>query len=763
MDTQHTPCPACNNSTPFASFCTTCHTRLPFAVLGIDTATGKPVFLPVQERTRGLYVIGKNGTGKSTLLENLIVEDMEQGIGVCVLDPHGDLVDAVLERVPKARAAGIVVLDVADTEHPFGLNLFAVSDPNNTKLVDRAVSQLLEVFDKLWGPLDEKPLMANLLRHCAYTLIANPGFTLAELPLLLTNDAFRQELIQFVTNEETQLFWQYEYPSDRKQQREYRSSTMNKVSAFLSNRIVRNIIGQSTTTVDFRQVMDTGKCVLVRLALGEVGREPVRLIGAVLLGQILNAAYSRQELPRSQRRQFHLYVDEYQYFATGYSVALLTEGRKFGVGTCVAHQMRGQFEDPRDPNRGATLNAASLIVFQVIGEDADELAAQFDHTPPPPAVIGQQEKRTTSQDPITHLVRYGHENKQIRELTRRILTALVEAARQLEPGYVMVHERNGMEYETTRQQLQDSVVAINTFLARCMDRTVRASAYTETTALTQIAVDLRGWISYEGRREIFSSELLRVVIITLSVYPGGPNRDYLLEQFQYVYMAEADLDVLQKQDLPYDEVFSEAERIEGTRIGKRNMQVFVRTEEEQAIFRPMVELFQNYPHFRRWTCNAFLAWCRVWIDWLDQLIQLSAALAKEPILVGSGQYEPILDKPRTYADVQSEITSRLANLPRYTARCKLSQGDALIEVTIKTLPPLVQGDVADAQQIRATQGQYCRDRTTVEQEIRHRQHGPSAILDKPHEDHIPPGEAENTDEEDEDFYFGEPSRRPRIP
>lgn len=191
---------------------------------------------------------------------------------------------------------------------------------------------------------------------------------------------------------------------------------MNKVEGLLFYQVVKNIIGQSQTTVNFRAAMDEGRAILVRIPK-DIGEEPVHFIGAVMLGQLLNAAYSRQELPEAERKQFHIYADEYQRFATGFSVSLLTECGKFGIGTCVAHQMRGQFVDPRDPNLGATLNTASLIVFQVIGKDADELADQFDHTPPPPEVVGQVEQQTIIQDPIHHLLHKGHRNNRIRELT----------------------------------------------------------------------------------------------------------------------------------------------------------------------------------------------------------------------------------------------------------------------------------------------------------------------------------------------------------
>src|SRR5947208_2908788 len=183
-----------------------------FSVLGINTQTRQRVDILKSSRLQGMYIIGGTGQGKTGLIENLILQDIEQDIGVCLLDPHGDLTNSVLLRLPDRRIDDVVYLDISQYQYPFGLNLFACSDPANPLEIQRTVDQVMHVFEKLYDVSRDTPLLLQYLRNCTHTLVANPGYTLADIPLLFLNDQCRQTLVANVTDMDIRLFWQqYEY------------------------------------------------------------------------------------------------------------------------------------------------------------------------------------------------------------------------------------------------------------------------------------------------------------------------------------------------------------------------------------------------------------------------------------------------------------------------------------------------------------------------------------------------------------------------
>lgn len=177
------------------------------SVIGIDTQTGQRIEIPQASRRQGLYIIGATGTGKTGLIENLIIQDIEQGLGVCLLDPHGDLTQAVLSRLPASREKDVIYLDIADYAAPFGVNLFACSDPTSPIEIQRTVDQVMHIFEKLYDVGRDTPLLLEYLRNCTHTLIANPGMTMAEIPLLLLHEQCRKQLVANVTDTDVSLFW----------------------------------------------------------------------------------------------------------------------------------------------------------------------------------------------------------------------------------------------------------------------------------------------------------------------------------------------------------------------------------------------------------------------------------------------------------------------------------------------------------------------------------------------------------------------------
>ena len=349
------------------------------------------VYLSDGARKQGTYVIGTTGTGKTTFLLNLIAQDMARvgpmgKEGICVLDPHGDFTTDILRRVPRDRWDDVVLFDPSDIEFPLGLNLFDCNkaDPRERDLVvSTVIDTLYRIFAYSWGPR-----MEDLLRHSILSLLYHPQpVTLIHLMLLLVSRSHRYRLTKVAKEHDPVLktYWDDEFPevegkAKSREERELVGSSLNKIGRFVANPIIRHIVGQPYSSFSFREIMDEGKILIVNLSKGDIGADNSRFLGAVLVNQLLIAALSRRDIPEDQRRPFHLYVDEYQNFATATFPDLQSEARKYGIDTLVAHQYRDQLDDE---NKGSTLNVANLIVFRVSGRDAISLATQFDATPSP--------------------------------------------------------------------------------------------------------------------------------------------------------------------------------------------------------------------------------------------------------------------------------------------------------------------------------------------------------------------------------------------
>jgi hypothetical protein len=444
-----------------------------YSVLGSDSTTGELVTIEQEQRLKGIYIIGKTGTGKTTLKVNLILQDIAQGMGVCFITPHGDAITDILKRLPKDREQDVILLDPMDKTHAFGLNLVQCHSPQDHEEVSRVISGVIEIFEKLFTQsgdlMKEAPNMAETLQMALPVLIAHrhPRMTLAEIPLLTMDQTARMKLLAPVTNLMVKSFWQtYQtWKSDR--QDELTSSTRKRVNDFTLNPLILEIIGQSETTLDFRKIMDERKILLVKLP-----RKPeivASLIGSVLISQIATAAFSREDTPEDERVPFMLYADEYQRFSTPTFAELLTEVRKYKIATCVAHQARGQLDQA---NKVATLNAGTIIVYQVSGDDAKELAPNYQRTPPPPEVewieeeVGTKPVEVYKRDVVNHLLkqgyvdRQGREDERVMQFVRTYLQPLALATEKYTSTWFGSSDGSSVHKFTGRQAFVD----INTWL-----------------------------------------------------------------------------------------------------------------------------------------------------------------------------------------------------------------------------------------------------------------------------------------------------------
>jgi hypothetical protein len=344
------------------------------AILGVTqfrSARRKFGILP-DDRRRHVAVLGKTGMGKSTLLQNLIVSDIHADRGVGVIDPHGDLVDSLVARVPKHRTNDVILFDAGDRDSPLSFNLLACRNVEERSLV---VSGIVSAFKKLYGD-SWGPRMEHILRNALLALLEVPGTSLLSLLRMLSEAPYRESLLKQVADPVVNAFWKREFAAMHpKLQVEAIAPIQNKVGHFVSSPLLRNIVGQSQSRLDLRRVMDEGKILVVNLSKGRIGEDASTLLGAFLVSNIQIAAMGRSKTPEADRRDFYLYVDEFQNFATDSFATILSEARKYRLNLTIANQYLAQMEEQTaDAVFG---NVGTLLAFQVGAKDAEIIAEQL--------------------------------------------------------------------------------------------------------------------------------------------------------------------------------------------------------------------------------------------------------------------------------------------------------------------------------------------------------------------------------------------------
>jgi hypothetical protein len=322
---------------------------LPRSGLVLGTVDRHEVRLPEIDRDRHLYVIGATGCGKSTVLLNLIRQDMDAGHGVCVIDPHGDLFAGCLNAVPPHRAHQVVMIDVGDYNRAAGLNLLEAGGPHAALQRSFIANELMKIFDRLYDlRITGGPMFEQYARGALGLLMDSeiPGLTLCEVPAVFEDADIRENLIHRCTSESVKRFWLYQAQCARgeaslENMAPYITSKFNQ---FTHNALIRPIIGQSRSTLNFREIMDGRGILLVNLSKGLLGELDSSLLGMLIIGKIFSAALGRAQLPASQRVPFALYIDEFQNFATETMGMLLAESRKYGVRLTLANQSLAQIE-----------------------------------------------------------------------------------------------------------------------------------------------------------------------------------------------------------------------------------------------------------------------------------------------------------------------------------------------------------------------------------------------------------------------------------
>ncbi|NQV12917.1 MAG: type IV secretion system DNA-binding domain-containing protein [Parcubacteria group bacterium] len=347
-------------------------------LLGKSDYRGEEVQIRIQpdDRRRHSYVIGQTGTGKSVFLSNMIIQDIQAGKGLCVVDPHGDLVEDVLPHIPKERVDDIILFEPFDFERPMGLNMLEYKGEEQK---DFAVQEMINIFYKLFPPEMIGPMFEHTMRNVMLTLMAeeeNPG-TIVEIPRILTDEDYQKTWMPKLKDPIVRAFWEKEMAKTSDfHKSEMLGYLVSKVGRFVENEMMRNIMGQSHSAFDLRDIMDNGKVLLVNLSKGKTGEVNSELLGLIIVSKIQMAAMARADMPEEERKDFYLYVDEFQNFATDSFASILAEARKYRLNLIVAHQYISQLEEEiRDAVFG---NVGSFITFRIGVEDAEIVAKELD-------------------------------------------------------------------------------------------------------------------------------------------------------------------------------------------------------------------------------------------------------------------------------------------------------------------------------------------------------------------------------------------------
>jgi hypothetical protein len=586
--------------------------------IGTDVHTLGEVCIPPEAQQT--HVVGVSGSGKTTALLNLMLQDLRAGRSFALVEPHGDLTRAVIASMPENTVPGVVLLNLMECgEYPFSLNIFQCPEPRTIMEVAKTASQVFHIFAKAWGIGPQTPALGMVLRHVTRTLISARA-TFAEIPLLLQDEAVRAAMVKHVTNPHTRAFWEAYNRKSSREKSEFTASTLNKVDAYLQEGI-GNILSQERSSIDFRRIMDQGKILLVLLS--PQLEEMSRLIGSMVIAGILRAAFSREDTPEDQRKQFSLYIDEFQSFLTEDTAVLIHEARKWRLSPVVlSHQALGQLDEA---NRAAVAGASTRIVFRVSPEDAKELAGAFDTTPTR-EIVGEEPVRAPTSDVIGHLIRGGHNNPLVAKFIDYLsclesLVKHVAFSHNIEFGCCLLADGGFVEHG--KRQL-------NNTLYQCM-LTGRSDL-----VIPPLALFILGGAADDGITEVF--------------------RQYMLYSQQCFNGFTPDANYLGHPSFLSNEP-----------VLKGFLKHYARRRFWDSVL--SYRIVTPGPSFVRM---------------LTTLRQTMAILAlpHEQILVATGQYQPKYQQ-RTYADMLGQIANELSQLPNYHAKVKLLAG----EHTIKTFPP----------------------------------------------------------------------------
>ncbi|MBC7074101.1 type IV secretion system DNA-binding domain-containing protein [Candidatus Parcubacteria bacterium] len=353
-----------------------------FLFLGVTTFRNqeKKFGIKIDDRRRHIYILGKTGVGKTSLLLNMAIQDILAGHGIGFIDPHGEAAEELLYFIPSSRINDVVYFNPADIDYPIGFNPMEKVSLEMRHLV---AAGLMGVFKKIW-PDVWSARMEYILNNAILALLENPNTTILAINRMLADAEFRKKIVEKIKDPIVKSFWVNEFARyTQRYEVEATAAIQNKIGQFISNPLIRNIIGQVKSKIDMREIMDEGKIFIANLSKGKIGEENSKLLGALLITKLYLTAMSRVDLPEEKRRDFFLYVDEFQNFATEAFVNILSEARKYRLSLILANQYLAQLEEMTPLGRSTRVrdavfgNVGTIIVFRIGSEDAEFLKEEF--------------------------------------------------------------------------------------------------------------------------------------------------------------------------------------------------------------------------------------------------------------------------------------------------------------------------------------------------------------------------------------------------
>ncbi len=333
----------------------------------------QPFGIKTDDRRRHFYTLGKTGMGKTSMIQNMAIQDIRNGNGVAIVDPHGEFAEECLKAVPKERIKDVIYFNPADLDFPVALNIMEKVDPEYRHLVS---SGLIGIFKKLWAD-SWGPRLEYILRNAILALLSHPSSTLLGINRLLVDKQYREEVLSYVDDPVVSSFWIDEFSKyNDRLLTEAISPIQNKVGQFLSSGLIRNIVGQTRSSFSVREIMDSNKILIMNLSKGHIGEDNSALLGAMMITKIQLAAMSRVDIPEEKRKDFYLYVDEFQNFATESFAGILSEARKYRLNLILAHQFMAQLDE--NVLNAVLGNVGTLVTFRVGAMDTEVLEKEFE-------------------------------------------------------------------------------------------------------------------------------------------------------------------------------------------------------------------------------------------------------------------------------------------------------------------------------------------------------------------------------------------------
>ena len=398
------------------------------------------------DRRRHFYVVGKTGTGKTTMIQNMAIQDIQNGRGVAIVDPHGEFAETVLKAIPASRINDVIYFNPADQEWPIAFN---VMEKVNTEYRHLIASGLVGVFKKIWAD-SWGPRLEYILRNAILALLEYPGSTLLGVTRILIDKNYRERVVEKVSDPVVKFFWAEEFTKwNERVLQEVISPIQNKVGQFLSSALIRNIVGQTKSAFNIRDLMDQEKILIMNLSKGRIGEDNSALLGAMMITKIQLAAMARVDVPEDQRKDFYLYVDEFQNFATDSFANILSEARKYHLNLIIAHQYIGQLmTDTSTRVRDAVFgNVGSLVAFRVGAEDAEFLEKEFE-----PAFVIQDLVNLPNQNIYIKMMIDGLTGNAFSATTLPPID-LSKTAGSAEKVIKVTHERYGTKREIVEEKI----------------------------------------------------------------------------------------------------------------------------------------------------------------------------------------------------------------------------------------------------------------------------------------------------------------------